>query len=741
MKAIPEKLRTSPLWVGVGVVLLACLLYFSFGQQKPELLVSLDNQVVNAMFRFRGPQVHAANVVIVDIDEKSLRELGQWPWPRDVVAELVGRIDAAGALVTGFDIVFAEPDRTSPVNLLPSLSDVLTPAEMDQIERRADMDHDLMLGDAVAESQVVLGYPFQLSRDGLKREADRPMPSVNLHLEPAGLAFSALALRQGYRAVVNVPEVAMAESEGFFNIFYDPAGTVRQAPLLMLMDGIVYPSLALEMARLGQGISELVVHAGRQKSGGRNTVLGISLGARFIPTTGGGELAINYRGPYNTFTYLPAVEVLRGEHAGRIKDSYVLIGASAAGLFDVHATPYSSIYPGVEVQATIIDNLLNGDPFFYDIFTEIGITYSLILAGGILLSIMLAYMGAIAGGLLGLALIMVTIVVDYQWFFLNNRLIGITYPLLVLVTVFMVETLFNYFAEYRRKSFIRDAFGHYVPPAVISEIIREPGKLSLAGEQREVTILFSDIRDFTSISEHMDSQQLGFFMNSYLTAMSDIIMSHRGLVDKYIGDAVMAFWGAPLNDGEHVVNAVRAALAMQQKLDRMQTEFAQRGLPAIETGIGINTGTVSVGNFGSQRRFDYTVIGDDVNLASRLEGLNKPYGTRIIISGYTRNLLGPNFFCRPIDLVRVKGKEQPVEIFEPLLEGEPSEELRSEVSEFEVALRGYRARNFEAAYDRISQLQANNPSQLYALYLERIREFLKAAPAPDWDGTFNHKTK
>jgi len=312
--------------------------------------------------------------------------------------------------------------------------------------------------------------------------------------------------------------------------------------------------------------------------------------------------------------------------------------------------------------------------------------------------------------------------------------VGVTYPFLSLIAVFIVVSVFNYFYEGREKNFIRNAFGHYVSPQLVNQLIKSPDKLSLKGEQKNLTVLFSDIRGFTTISEQMSSEQLGEFMNEYLTTMSDVIKAHGGTLDKFIGDAIMAIWGAPLDDEDHAAQAVRSAMEMIDQLKASQADFAARGLPVIEIGIGINTGIVSVGNFGSRDRFDYTVMGDNVNLASRLEGLNKDYGPNIIISEFTKAALGDRFFCRIVDKVKVKGKNKAVVIYEPLVEGEPDEALRREVEAFESAVRAYQAQEFEEAFEVIESLYRKNPLRLYALYLHRMKTFRDNPPPPTWRG-------
>lgn len=734
----------TPLKAGVTLMIASCVLWHGFGYEKPTLLAAIDNRIFDQMFRLRGPMPDTGSVVIVDIDEKSLKIHGQWPWPRNRVAQLVQSIHDAGARVTGFDIVFAERDRTTPAVFFSRYPTLLEEPQLQKMADRLTMDpaldHDIILGDEIAKGKVVAGYAFLFHTDQIKNDAERPFPSIRIRTDPSDTPFQDLALKQACRPVVNIPEIATASTEGFFNVFPDPSGTVRKVPLFIALDRIPYPSLALEMMRLSQDVDQATLHVSRMGTLRPRPLLGISLGPAFIPTDATGQLTINYRGPAHSFPYLSAADIMDGSDPERLTGKQVLIGSSAAGIMDFVATPFSPIFPGVEVHATVIDNLIQNDPMVHENYTEIGLTYVVIAVGGLVMTLALAYLPPLAGGLSALCLLFFVVTGDYLFFFKRHQLVGLSYPLLALIALLLTVTLTNYLHEGKRRLFIKNAFSHYVSPSIIMTLVKDPRRLSLTVEKKHVTIFFSDIRGFTALAESLVPEQIGTFMNEYLTVLSDIIMNHRGMVDKYIGDAVMAVWGTPLSDPHHAENAVTAALEISEALKHFSKKWEAMG-HTIRTGMGINTGIVSAGNFGSTRRFDYTVLGDHVNLASRLEGLNKIYGAEIIISHHTRKALGELFYCRYLDTVCVMGKKEAVALYEPLCKGRPAPHVKEETERFARAICHYRNREFRKARSALERLYGRTPDPLYALYLRRTQAFLRRPPDPDWQGVHLITTK
>lgn len=724
------------------MVLIAVITFHSFKDQKPVLLQSLDNRLTDTMFRFRGNQPTSNAIVIIDIDNSSLAALGQWPWPRNKVSELTEKIGSARPKAILFDIVFAEPDRTSPQKLIPQLIPHLSETsrqELTLLQNQNLFNYDLTLGDTLARLPSVLGYALSLDAVNQKG-ATKPFPSANIHLNPSSISHNDVNYIHGESGILNTPDVAQAETEGFFNIFPDQSGTIRKAPLLMYYDGLPYPSLALEGFRLGSATQDITIDLGRKQNRSKHPIIAIRIKDQTIDTDEQGQLSINFRGPTRTFTYVSALDILNGSKAELLSNKYVLIGTSAEGLYDLRTSPFSTIIPGVEIQANILDNLIVGDPMVYDTYSEIFITYAIVILGGLGLSAILAYSTPLAGGLGGSFCLLATCVLSYNVLFLHNRIIGITYPLITISLIFLGVTLFNFFYEGRKKRQITNAFKRYVSPKIVKQVTLNPEALSLSGENRYLTVFFSDIKNFTVISEALPPEQLSGLMNEYLTAMSDIILEHEGTVDKFIGDAIMAIWGAPIDVEHQEVQAVSAALESLERLEILRAEWLEQGLPDVGIRIGLNSGEMRVGNFGSQTRFDYTVIGDNVNLAARLEGLSKNYGTDILISQTTKQAVEEHFFCRYIDTVRVKGKDIPVRIYTPM-RFDKAELQQDEFAAFNRGMDHYLTRQFDKAYGILAALHRDSPHKLYQTYMERCLFFQENPPDKDWNGVFTYTTK
>lgn len=746
--ATTRRKRLAPAAIGAGVTILVTAAYVLLLVREgspvlEEFVRALDARVVDAFFQIRGPRRPTGEVVLVDIDETSLHDpaLGQWPWPRDRVAALLERIHAGGPRALGLDIVFAEPDRTSPARALDSLAPYLrTRPDEDALEA---LDHDRILGNSLKDTPTVLGYFFLRPGAEVPPGAAEamPFPTWTLKTEPPGRQPEEWDIPRATGAILNAPAIAdWAASEGFFNIdLRRGASSVKRVPVLMRLGGLPLPSLALEALRIGQGASTV---RARLAGGRTRNILGLQVGDLSLPTDGRGRVTLNYRGPAGTFPHYSAAAVYHGRvppeaFAGR----YVLLGASAGGLHDLKPTPFDPGMPGMEVQATLIDNAIAGDALRRSTERERGFLAVLLLAGGVLFTLALVRVGPLHGLFVALGVFALLLTADYAFFHTQLQVVGVSFPLAGLGGVYLAVTVSRYVLVGREARFIRNAFGHYLAPEVVEELVERPEALTLGGERRCLTVLFSDVRGFTTLSESMDPEALGALLNEYMTAMTRIVMARGGTVDKFIGDALMAFWGAPLAREKHPHEAVGASLAMLQRLDALRAGWQQRGLPAIDVGIGVNTGEMNVGNMGSEDRFDYTVIGDHVNLASRLEGLNKTYGTRLLVSEFTRERLGEAFFCRRVDRVRVKGREDPVAIYEPLCEGRPADRLRARAEAFRAAQEAFYARRFEEAAVAFAPLAEDQGDPLARVFLERVTHFRHHPPPEDWDGVWTFTTK
>lgn len=595
-------------------------------------------------------------VVIIDIDEKSLARIGQWPWSRAVLARLVDRIGEAGATAIGFDIVFPEPDRLSPPRLADSLSGLTS--EMRK-GLKSEKDTDAIFGEAIARHRVVLG------RSGLPQANVSRMDDP--HLPLAMIGGDSTELLPAYPGMLrNLPEFERAASgAGMFSILSEPDGLIRRVPLAFSVEGKVVPALAVELLRVATGGDALAI---KRDSAG---VMGVIVGGTMIPTERDGRFWVYYRSDIAK-NYVSAVDLLDGQLAGgAIKDKLVLVGSSAIGLQDIRATPVSAATPGVEVHAQLLETIIAGQQLTRP-HLALGIEVVAGLALGLLMILLVPRLGTLPVLALGFLMAVATWQAGWLLFDRYRLLIDTIYPLIAGFSVFLALVFINYWREERQRHEIRAAFQHYLAPALVEKLADQPALLRLGGETRELTVLFSDMRDFTRVAEGMkgDPQALTALMNRLLTPLSDAITRERGTIDKYMGDAVMAFWNAPLDVPDHAAHAARAALAMRRRLadlnEARHREAAAQGLPAplpLEIGIGVNTGPCVVGNMGSDFRFDYSALGDAVNLASRLEGLTTQYGEPILIGEATAAALAGRFALREIGSVQVKGKAEPVRIF------------------------------------------------------------------------------
>ncbi len=713
-----EKKRTF--LVAFSVALLFSVLYLWY----PGFLQRFDDSLRDQFFLLRGEIEASEDIVIVDIDEASLRALGQWPWPRNIMAKIVEHLTSAGAAAIGFDILFAEEDRTSPRRVAKILG--LTNSEEEKIP-----DYDRIFADALMKAPAVLGFVFNFESD--VNSSAPPLSAI--YIEKGKEANGAGGIPEARGISANLP--LFQESvccSGSFNMIPDSDGIVRYVPLLIRYEGSLYPSLSFELFRALSGVGRVVV---RYDGMG---VSSIDVGRTQIPVDAFGRLFVNYRGGRGRYRYLSAADFYFGRFDPQsVAGKVVLIGTSAPGLLDMRATPFESTIPGVEIHANVIDNLINGDflqrPAFAP-FLNVGlILFCAILAWAMLVFLSpFVALGALLGASVGLVFAL------YQMLFSGGYVLAGIYPLLTLLGSSLPLFVYRLFKEAKQKTLIKNRFAKKVS-AQVAELLIETPELDLGPKEREVTIFFSDIRGFTTISERLGSAtELIAFLNRYMSPMSEIIIEHRGTIDKYIGDAIMAYWNAPVETPDHADLAVASALRQIEALEDLNRQFQKEGKMPISIGVGIHTDIATVGEMGSEGRSDFTIIGDSVNLCSRIEGLTKIYDAKIIISEHTKARLRHPYKIIELDRVAVKGKQIPVTIYEVVGFGVFDEEEKAMMDDYAKALELYRGGYFEEARIAFESLFSRSGKTLFGLYCERC-EKAKKKKIEQFDGVYRYDTK
>ena len=687
-----------------------------------------------------APQSYDARlpVRIVDIDEPSLAKLGQWPWPRTKVRDLLVELAGKGAAVVGFDILFGEPDRTSVEEIVKHLS----PAQADLLREQAagEPSNDQTFAAALKATPSVLAT-------SLGSGANAPPPVK------AGFAIAGDDPRRLVPAFSgasgNLPILdAAARGIGAINWIPDRDQVVRRAPLMFRVGDAMVPSFAAEVLRVAQGASSYVLKAANasgETAFGKNTGLNhVKIGELEIPTDADGAIVLKFR-PGNAAAYLPAWKVLAGEVPREdIDGRIILVGTSAPGLLDLRATPLDAALPGVEIHAQLLEHILAGRSLTRPDYS-LALEEAVIVVLGILLALILPRVSASTAAAIGVCSILALFVGGWISFRRWGLLLDPMYPALAVGCLTAGITFQVYRRVEAQRGEIRAAFGRYLAPAVIEEIIADPDKLELGGEVRELTLMFCDVRNFTSISEHLSAVELTHFINELLTPLSEIILAHRGTIDKYMGDAVMAFWNAPLDEPEHAEHACRAALEMAARMEALNRDWEQQaartGRPFrhVNIGIGVNTGQCCVGNLGSTYRFDYSAVGDEVNVTSRLEGLTKLYGVTAVVGEATLAKSGRKFPALELDVVAVKGRTRSTRVFTflELLSREPNR-LDGLQRKHGAFLAAYRARQWDEAERLLAECQEFAIARLasyYSLFATRIAALRNAPPPPDWDGS------
>ncbi len=743
---VPGALRPSRrqlVRIAIGVLPLLIFIPHALGIWPVELLTRVENYFYDLRVRLTLQEGVDPRVVIVDIDELSQAEEGHWPWPRDKLATLVNRLfDDYEVRVVGFDVMFPEPESPLALRLIDDLTD---DADIDEARRadlqarRAQYETDRLFAESLIARDAVLGYVF-------KRQLAPGEPAAKNVLPPP-FDLQGQSVREvdwvrpaGYTG--NLAMLQEAVAGGFFDTpLVDIDGIVRRTPVLQMYDGRLYESLAFVVARLALGSPPVQLEIVQEDAGVRPRLDAIRLGDVRIAVDSRAAALIPFRGPVGSFPYVPATRVLKGTADPELmRNAIVLIGTSAPGLLDIRPTPVAREYIGVEAHANMVAGILDSAvPFIPAYTTQVEIIGLIVLA-----LIAAFWLGRLSpqGGLLLVAGLIGAWGGANLWLWKHS---GAALPVASFVAYILVAALlqlsYSYFVEIRRKRRIMGIFSQYVPGEVVRKLEPDDARLTLEGQSREMSVLFSDVRGFTTISEGLEPRELTRLMNEFLTPITEIIQRHNGTIDKYMGDAVMAFWGAPLPDAQHARNAVHGGLAMLRAMHELQPVFKAQGWPQIRIGVGISTGVMSVGDMGSQFRVAYTVLGDIVNLGSRLEGLTKQYGVDIIVSGPTADAVDDVVF-RELDRVRVKGKNEPVAILQPVgLRGHVASAELEAVEAFSSVLENYRAQRWHEALEVLNELVRTDPRPLYTMYLERIARCRAFPPPDDWDGVYVFETK
>ena len=701
-----DKLKKDFIYILSSIIIASLIsLIYIFAYELPS---SIDNRLKNYMFNIRGEVAPKSNsVVIIDIDEKSLQSLGQWPWSRDILAKILRNLTNSNIAIIGLDIVFAEEDRTSPHKVFEKLN----------IEKENVPNYDFEFAQTVASTPTILGYQFEFQE---KKHINKESPSIQTIFIEKNKKLGESYLLEGKGTILNIPVIQdNSYSSGFFNNIPDESGIVRSVPLIISYDDEIYPSLALETLRIALGIKRITINYDE------NGVKSLQLSDYIIPTDRYGRLIINFRGKEKTFKYISAVDIYNNDFKKEdIKDKIALIGTSAAALMDLRATPFESIFPGVEVHANAIDNIIAKD-FLYEpswvdganIFIIFLLVFSIVY---LIKKIHLVFIPILIPSLLYFTSYLI-----YYTLFNYGLVLNIFFPLMTIILSAIITIMLQYFYEIKKKDEIKNKFASKVSKDVMEQLLKDVNNNQLQAQNKEITVFFSDIRGFTKISEDIKQPDLLVkYINKYMTPMSEIITKNKGTVDKYIGDAIMAYWNAPFDIQNHEDKAVKSALEQLRELNKLNISFKKNNQPLIDIGIGITTGIATVGEIGSIGRSDYTVIGDTINIGSRVESLCKFYGLQLIITNFTKNRLQDTYTFRYVDYVKLKGKDEAIELWEVINTNNNTDNFKKELEIYNKAIKLYKEEKLEDAKQIFEKLNKEKPSKIYKIYLTRCEEYL-----------------
>jgi len=738
-------LKLTPLTISIIVIVLGIITFLA----GVPFLDIIELKTIDLRFLSRGNIAPGPEIILAVIDEKSLDQEGKWIWPRSKLADMVNKISMAGAKVIAFDIGFLEPDDKEIIRTITQiqreaeqLNILNTPFENYLKDLKLQSDYDKTLADAIKNSsaKVVLGYFFQTdSADPVDMNEEK----ILAHIENIkGSMYKIIRYKSANAKDIplietqvphsNIREIASATDYcGFFNILPDPDGVVRWIPGVFKYKDMLYSPLSFiaASAYLDTPLSIKMSEYGIEK---------ITIGKLSIPTDDYGRAMINYRGETKTFPHIPITDILRGKVSDNLlRDKIVLVGATAVGIYDMRVTPFGSVFPGLEIHANVVDNILSNNFLFQPGWTTI-LDVMIIIFTGLSLGLVLPRTGVVSGSVV-VFLLFAGYILFCQYMFSQHGLIfNLVYPLSVIVIIYIGITSYRYFMELKQKKFIKNVFSTYVAPSVVKHLVESPENLVLGGEEREITAFFSDIQGFTSISENLTPKEVVELLNEFLTEMTDVILNYEGTVDKFEGDAIIAFFGAPNYLENQAETACMACVEMQKKLAELRSKWKKEGKPELLMRIGLNTGPAVVGNMGTKSRMDYTMMGDTVNTAARLEGVNKIYGTYTLISEITCRAAGDWSLVREVDSVYFAGKNEPVTIYELLgYPGDVDKNTHETLDYYKRGLNAYRRRDWNRAImfllKALSLTPDDGPSNTM---LARCNTFKTNPPNKGWNGAF-----
>ena len=736
--------------LGLAIVALFVVYYvIDYGFQDRArssitFLQRLEEQAYDIRLRATMPEKIDPRIVIIDVDERTLAAEGRWPLSRDRWVLLLKQLfDVYKLKVVGFDVLFTEPDTSSGLDKLETLGTTVfkSSAEFQEklAELRPTLDYDALFAESMKKYPVVLAFSGSNERSGLEKLELGVLPPPTFLSSAFRMPVVSSEIDGFSGNLKSLQAAAVATGHILPRVDFD--GVLRRIPMFVKFKDGYYESLSLATYRTFLDNEPIKITPRDDEGDKIPKIKHIKLRDTIIPLDSDGAAYIPYRGRNPMFRYISATDVIRGRLTpGELEGKIAFVGSSAQGLFDLRNTPVNEVYPGVETHATMVsgylDNSLKQRPRF-----ELAIHAYTILLLGIPLALALVKLNPIYATATAAVVAVAYAAFNMYWWY-AGYILPLAMPLLMIGLLYILNMTYGFFIEARSKRQITGIFGTYVPKELVEEMAKDPGTYTTKGESRNMTVLFSDVRNFTSISEGLSPAELTKMMNAYLTAMTETIQRDRGTIDKYIGDAIMAFWGAPLKDEKHAEHALHSALAMQKVIKDIAPDFIKRGWPKLEIGVGLNCGEMTVGDMGSSFRRAYTVMGDAVNLASRLEGLTKEYGVGILVSENIVNTV-PIVIYRELDRVRVKGKLEPISIYEPVgLKGDIANQLLDEIDQFHRALDKYREQRWDEAEALLVKLAQADPNRkVYQVYIERVTNLRLQPPGKNWDGVFTFTTK